>query len=239
MNESLFAHRRIVVTRAVAQGQPLVDQIERLGGESVVLPLIEIRDAEDDGDALRRVVCSLESDDWLVVLSPNGSTRVVPLLAPGTCKLAVIASGTGSAFVEAGWTIDLMPETASSEGLLEVFGSVELHGRVVIAQAEGGRQVLADGLRSRGVDVDTVVAYRNMVPTIDERAVDAARGADTVVFASPSAVRRYVDAVGVLPRSAVCIGSVTAAEATQAGFEVSIASAPTTDAQLAALREST
>lgn len=235
MNNPVLAGRRIVVTRAVAQGQPLVDAIRLHGGEVVVLPLIEIRDAEDGGAELRDCLRALTKDDWLVVLSPNGASRVVSLLGPDSCRLAVIASGTGSVFVDAGWTIDLMPETASSEGLLEDFGSVEVRGRVLIAQAEGGRTVLADGLRARGVDVEVAVAYRNVVPTIDEHVVDAARKADSVVFASPSAVRRYADVVGVIPANAVCIGTVTAAEAAQAGFEVSTAASPTTDAQLAAL----
>lgn len=235
MSASVLAGRRIVVTRAVQQGQPLVDEIHSHGGVAVVLPLIEIQDAEDGGEGLRRCLEALTEIDWLVVLSPNGAVRVVDLVDPAICRLAVIASGTAAVFEDAGWTVDLIPEITSSEGLLAAFRRTQVRGRVVIAQAAGGRRVLADGLAADGIDVESVVAYRNLVASIDTAAAEAAREADTVVFASPSAVRRYVDAVGLVPKRSVCIGTVTAAEAKEAGFEVTVSSEPTTASLLVAL----
>ena len=48
---------------------------------------------------------------------------------------------------------------------------------------------------------------------------------------------RYVEHVGPTPDSAVCIGTVTSAEAQDAGFDVAVAATPTTDAIVAALLE--
>lgn len=227
--------RRIVVTRAVAQGASLIEAIEQRGGDAVSLPLLELRDPEDGGAALRDALAELRPGDWLVMLSPNGARRVVQhaeaaLLTPGACLIAVIASGTAAVLESAGWTIHLRPEQASSVGLLQSFETLELKGRVLIAQADGGRKDLRDGLLARGVDVQTVVAYENVMPELDPDQVERALSSDTVVFASPSAVDRYAIYVGLQPLRALCIGGVTAAAALGHGFEVSIAPEPTVEA---------
>ncbi|MFT7474450.1 MAG: uroporphyrinogen-III synthase [Verrucomicrobiales bacterium] len=222
--------RQIVVTRAIEQAAALSEAIGEAGGSVVALPLLEIVDVEDGGLALREAIATLTPDDWLVVLSPNGASRVVDLVRPNPCSLAVIASGTAKVLEDAGWTVHLRPDTASSEGLLSAFDSIDVSGRVLIAQAKVGRPVLADGLRERGLDVSVVAAYHNVLPEVSETSVALARAADTVVFASPSAVDRYVEHVGDEPRRAICIGGVTAARALASGFDVTIAPEPTVPA---------
>lgn len=225
-----LAGSRIVVTRAPEQSKDLVDSITQAGGVAVELPLVQIEPIEDASKSLAAAVLNLGADDWLVVLSPNAARLVVEQVDPRSCKLAVLASGTAAVFEAAGWAIDLRPDIISSEGLLEAFETVAIAGWVLIIQAEGGRSVLQDGLRDQGVVVERIAAYRNVLPPLDKAAVDAALAANVVVFASPSAVRRYVEHVGVLPVRAVCIGGVTAGAAVAVGFETSIATAPTVEA---------
>lgn len=226
------------MTRAKPQAEELTQQIERYGGVAIGLPLLEIIDAEDGGVSLLDAVGRLRADDWLVLLSPNGARRVVSATThPKPSQLAVIAAGTAAVFEHAGWSVDLVPEVASSVGLLEAFGEVEINGRVVIAQAENGRAELAEGLRAQGVEVEVVVAYRNVMPPFDGDVAMAAADSDVVVFASPSAVERYTQNVGSIPVTAVCIGAVTAAAATEAGFEVALCGAPTVEAIIEALEQ--
>lgn len=224
-----------MVTRSTTQAGSLVDAIRQRGGLAVELPLLDIQDVTDGGAALREALNRLTADDWLVVLSPNGSVRVVDHLEVGMCHLAAIGSGTAAAFERAGWTVDLLPDEASSEGLASAFTNVAVRGRVVIVQAEGGREILTDILRSRGIDVEVVIAYRNLIPPVGEEMIKTAQMADTVIFASPSAVDRYVAAAGVNPAGAVCIGSVTAASARGAGFDVHVSEASTVDSLVRAL----
>lgn len=233
MNERPLDGVRVVVTRAAPQAAPLIAAIEDLGGAPVPLPLLELVDAEDGGAALREAVNGVSEADWLVVLSPNGAVRLPDGPFPG--KVAAIASGTAGALNEMGYTVDLVPEVASSVGLLDAFAATEFAGRVIIAQAEVGRPELADGLRERGVEVQVVAAYRNVMPEASPAVMAAALEADVVVFASPSAVTRYAEHVGHAPEGAVCIGSVTSAEAEAAGFHVAVADSPTTEAIVAEL----
>ena len=230
--------KEIVVTRAEPQARDLLDAIEQKGGTPIALPLLEIIDAEDGGASLAAAVERLEPSDWLVVLSPNGARRIVercsmdePSRRP---KLAVIAGGTGAVFDDAGWSADLVPEVASSVGLLEAFAKTPIEGRVLIAQAENGRTELFVGLGERGIDVDVVTAYRNVMPSLGPEA-ETALLADVVVFASPSAVERYVEHVGATPTAAVCIGAVTTEAAVAAGFSTTTCDAPTVSAIVAAL----
>lgn len=228
---------RIVVTRAKPQAAGLIAEIERCGGVAIGLPLLEIVDAEDNGASLAKSLHGLGPGDWLVVLSPNGARRVIAASGskPDGSRLAAIATGTATEFERSGWAVDLVPDTASSAGLLQAFSNIELEGTVLIAQAEVGRSELADGLRTRGVDVDVVAAYRNVMPPIDGDVAMAAADSDVVVFASPSAVDRYTQNVGSMPNAAVCIGVVTAATAREAGYTVSVAAAPTVDGIVEAL----
>lgn len=223
----------VVVTRAVVQAAPLIEAIENLGGAPVALPLLALVDAEDGGEALGLAVATATEDDWLMVLSPNGAVRLPDGPFPG--KVAAIAGGTALALEERGYAVDLIPGTASSVGLLEALTYVDFAGRVIIAQAEVGRPELADGLRERGVDVQVLAAYRNVMPELSAGAVVEALKADVVVFASPSAVTRYIEHVSLSPVRAVCIGSVTSGEADAAGFDVATADSPTTEAIVAEL----
>lgn len=102
-------------------------------------------------------------------------------------------------------------------------------GRILYPRAKEVRTELANGLREKGWIVDEVEAYRTVPAHMPEgasaRVLERATRADVVVFASPSAVRAYVDVIaregaGPLPKAAACIGPLTARAALAAGFDV-------------------
>ena len=157
------------MTRAEPQAAPLIDAIGQHGGIAIALPLLKIVDAEDGGVELADALERLEARDWLVVLSPNGARRIIERYrepSVGRPRLAVIGSGTESIFADVGFAADLIPEVASSVGLLEAFSKIAIDSRVLIAQAQNGRAELREGLAERGIDVETVAAYRNLMPAI-------------------------------------------------------------------------
>lgn len=218
MSGSLIG-RRIAVTRPEA-GQ-LADRLRAMGATVVHVPLIEITDPRDGGAALREALGRLASFDWLVVTSANGARRAGPGAAPHPhVRLAAVGPVTAGVLAEtAGRSVDLVPADAQAEGLLAEFPREP--ARVLLAQADRARTVLADGLTGMGHTVEAVTAYRTAarVPTPDELA--ALRDVDAVVLASGSAASSWADAVGTASGAVVvAIGPVTASAAAGCGVRV-------------------
>ena len=192
------------------------------------MPLIEIGDAADGGAALQAALDRLEAYEWLVVTSANGAQRVGDA-ARGhpAVRLAAVGPLSAAALVElAGRPVDLVPAVARAEGLLAEFPPEP--ARVLVAQADRARRVLADGLVARGHTVESVVAYRTVArrPSPDE--VTDLTTADAVLLASGSAAAAWADAIGAVAAPVlVAIGPVTASDAAARGLRVAhVATAP-------------
>ena len=136
--------------------------------------------------------------------------------ALGSAKVAAIGPGTADGLAQYRVVADLVPERFVAESLLDAFPAGA--GRVLLARAAVARDVLPDGLRAKGWDVDVVAAYEtHAVPwTGDERA------ADVVTFTSSSTVTRYLESGAPVPPVVACIGPVTAATARGHGLTVTI-----------------
>ena len=221
--------KRVVVPRAAHQAGALSERLRAAGLEPVEVPVIAIEDPDDGGAALRAALSELTTYDWLIVTSTNAAARVadVSRLAAET-KVAAVGPGTSDALRSAGIAVDLVPARNLAEGLLEEMPAG--NGRVLLPQADRARPVLAEGLRSKGWTVDTVVAYRTVAVRPPAEVVAAARGADAIAFTSASTVSSYVDAAGAgaVPHTVVCIGPITAGAAEAAGLEVSAVAEPHT-----------
>ena len=119
-----------------------------------------------------------------------------------------------------------MASPSTAEGLLDALPSEP--ACALLPRAEVARDVLPNGLRARGWDVDVLPVYRT-----EHRAVPDA-GADAIVFLSSSAVDSFVDANGASTAAAIaCIGPVTATTARQRGLDVTVES-PAGDAAVLA-----
>jgi uroporphyrinogen-III synthase len=116
-----------------------------------------------------------------------------------------------------------------AESLLEAFPAPDPSrapgsGRVLLARAAVARDILPEGLRARGWDVDVVDAYRTeRAPLSDEQAT-AVAAAEIVTFTSSSTVANLLDALGGRPVAPVvaAIGPVTAATARHHGLRVDV-----------------
>jgi uroporphyrinogen III methyltransferase/synthase len=203
---------RVVVTRAAADADELVDRIEALGHEAVRCPLIRVEPLGNDP-------VDVGAYDWVVVTSPNGARELRRRMRGRPARVAAIGAATAQAFGGA----DLVARVSTQEGLL---GELPWPaGRVLFAGAEGARTLLAEEL---GADV--VALYR----TVELRPAEAPEG-DLAVLASASAARVF-GALGTgIP--ALSIGPQTTAAARAAGVEV-VAEAETHDLDglVAALR---
>ena len=241
----------VVVTRPAQSSARLALALRREGATVVTLPSITVTGPADGGKALNEAVGGIRLYAWVAFTSANavagflGAVRDARVLSG--VRLAAVGRAT-AASLEAGHLVaDLVAERSSAAGLVEAFGAPGGPGnRVLFCRAPDSLPTFADGLRALGWSVDEVETYRTVAAGPDdgvtEEAVNRARRADAVVFASPSAVRGFVSALGDdpvsalgddpvsalgddpvsgapgLPPVAVCIGETTASEARRAGF---------------------
>jgi uroporphyrinogen III methyltransferase/synthase len=111
--------------------------------------------------------------------------------------VAAIGPGTAAALRERGIEADVVPERFVAEGLLEALAGEPLEGqRVLIARAAEARDVLPDGLRERGAEVDVVALYRTVAEPLGDVERQALKAATYVTFTSSSTVRFLLEAVG-------------------------------------------
>jgi uroporphyrinogen-III synthase len=224
---------RVVVTRSVDDAGSLSGKLAAVGFDVVEVPTIAIVGPVDGGAALRDALREPEALAWIVVTSGHGAARVAETLGDrrGDVKVAVIGPATASAARALGLAVELVPERFVAEGLLEVFPPPTADGgRVVVAQADLARPVLADGLRRQGWDVVAVEAYRTVAAEVSPAAAEAVSGADAVAFTSASTVDNFVAALGRdrVPPLVACIGPVTEEAARRHGLDGIVVASPHT-----------
>ena len=169
----------------------------------------------------------LAAYDVACVTSANGAELLLPgdVRALHGVRVAAIGPATVAALRARGIVPDVVPEEAVSESLLHALGDVAGQ-RVLVATAEGARDVLPDGLRERGAAVDVVHLYRTVPEPV---AADDVRGSDLVTFTSSSTVTNLAAALGdggLDGLAAASIGPVTSATLREHGVEPAVEADP-------------
>jgi uroporphyrinogen III methyltransferase/synthase len=139
--------------------------------------------------------------------------------------VAAIGPGTAAALATGGIKADLVPERFVAESLVEVFPEPGVDGgRVLLARAAVARDVLPDGLRALGWEVEVVDAYRTVPAAISDEQRALAATAEIATFASSSTVDHFVAAFGAaaVPPVVACIGPVTGVTARRHGLAVAV-----------------
>lgn len=221
----------------------MADLLRTAGATVHELPLTRIEPVP--GAPLTAAVDALVRYQWVLLTSVNAVEALAQALVTpahraiiGLKKLAVVGPATAAAASAHGWTTTLMPPPPryQAEALVDAMatrGDVE-GARMLYPAAEGARDVLPEGLRALGAEVDVVAVYRSVADDEGQgrlRALVAASALDLVVVAAPSAVDALLDALP--PEHArrlpvACIGPVTARAARVAGFPVKVESTAAT-----------
>lgn len=232
--------RRVVVTRARAQAQALVDLLEADGAEVLVFPCIEIVDPEDFAPA-DEALGRLDEYDWIVFTSANtverfagraaalGMDLVDAVSRARGLRVAAVGPATAAALVTRRLPPDFVPEDHVGEGVLEglLARGVGPGTRVLLPRALEARELLPTELGARGVQVDVVPVYRTVPGAGDPVVLERLRAgeADAVTFTSSSTVRNFVrltegiDLAGLVVAS---IGPVASKSAQELGLHVDV-----------------
>lgn len=224
---------RVIVTRPEADSPKLVARLAEHGIAALVVPAIEIEPVDAGGD-LDRQLSDLAGYDWVVVTSRNGARAISKAAMRLKSNLRVVrwaAVGVATAReLRAAGLTDVWLPVETSALAIAVELPVEPGQRILLARGSLADDDLSEPLRSRGADVNEVVAYVTREGPAASRALLARAFADStvdaVIFASPSAVRGLLSLAtddvrsAILAVPAICIGPRTAAGARAAGFAV-------------------
>ena len=237
-----FDHRplfgvRVLVTRSRTQAGALSELLSQEGAQPLEVPTIEIQPL-DDYTELDDALGELPDYDWVVFPSANAVEVVFDRLAGlgrdarafHSARVAAIGSATADSLRTRGIVADFVPEEFVSESVADGLSHRIASGqRVLLPQADIGRQALAEGLAAHGADVHKVTAYRTVTPqdSAARLATLLEEGVDVATFTSSSTVRNLAallegDLKGLAQVKIACIGPVTAAAARDAGLEVDI-----------------
>lgn len=199
----------IVITRPLAQAQPLSQRIAALGLSPVIFPLLDIEPLRDTTQ-LDAALASLRDYALAVFVSPNAIDAVFARISEWPAGVAVAVVGAGSrkrlahhGLTSANATIISPGETdrMDSEALLPKLDLDALRGkRVLIIRGETGRELLTDALRSASIDVTQLPAYRRLAPEMTEARCDMLRqlaaGDSDWIVTSSEALRILVQQAG-------------------------------------------
>lgn len=198
----------VVVTRPLGQTQELAAQVQALGRDAVVFPLLEITPLPDDSE-LRAVLADLRRYAMVVFVSPNAIDAAFGFIEswPSEVAIAVVGEGSRRALERHGVTDAnariFRPRDrfrTDSDTLLEVLDLESLRGKtVLVVRGESGREMLTNSLRAAHVNVEQVAAYRRRAPVLDaarRTQLQTLLACDsTWIVTSSEALRHLVDMV--------------------------------------------
>ena len=153
----------MLITRAVAQAEPMARAIRAAGGRPVLLPAIHIEaiDVTPPGGPA----------DWIIFISPNAveyGLQHVRAIVDAGAQVAAVGPTTARALAAEGMPQPLRARQGfDSESLLALSVFRNCGGsRIIVVRGVGGRPLLIDTLRERGATVTVLEVYRRDRPTL-------------------------------------------------------------------------
>ncbi len=249
----------IGITRPAERANEAVSFIEEHGGNALVAPTLELQ--VSNSQSLVNL-CKMAGElDWLIFTSPTGiislfkhCKELKERLSPN-CRIAVIGPRTGNFLEEKGLKTDVIATEYTAEGLLEIFGRVELHDKKIgIPKTMAARDALPDGLKKRGANIFVAEAYKSELPEDKSKVENLInsiinRKVDAVTFTSTLTVQNLFEMVKEEKKEeffkplknrevmVVAIGPVTAKPLEEQGIPVLIPEEYTVQAMLERLMD--
>lgn len=227
----LLSGKRILITASKVVASQLSKRIEALGGEPVVMSLIETKafQMQKFDESLKK----LSEYTWIVLTSRNGvrlffdrlKQNHIDMRSLAHLKFAVIGQGTKEALEDRGIYADCIPEDFCSQGLVQkLISLLDKHDKVLLARAKEASDILPLTLARAGIDYTAIALYETMPDMRKKQALNQTIDQiDYVILCSASAVRAYAKMIEdkhVPGAKLICIGPVTQKAAEAAGLEV-------------------
>lgn len=247
----------IAITRPIAQATKLNSLIRDNGGESISFPLIDIVPLEDYS-VFDSTIQALKTYDWAIFISSNAVQNGMPRVLsqfnelPSQLEFAAIGPVTACELMQMSTPNALISRVLipkgrfDSESLLSLAEMQNMQGkRVMIFRGIGGREVLADTLKTRGAEVTFAECYQRINPQIDCSQLEQLwrnKQLHAIVVTSSEAMRYLLEMThngsdDWLCNIQICVNHARIAEeAPNHSLKITVADAPGDDAMLTCLQ---
>jgi uroporphyrinogen-III synthase len=234
-----LAGRRVVVTRPREQAADWRTRLEALGAAVVELPLIQVT-KHYDKTSLVEIFAELTQYEWLIFTSANGARFFFEefhkgfddIRCLGLVRIACVGEATAEVVRGQHLRVELQPKKANAEELAQALLERETidSAKILVVTGNLNRDTLVDRLHDARAIVDRLPIYRTEETDLAADPVAGEfreKGADAILFASPSAAQSFFDQAAALklgPRArrplVGSIGSTTTAAMKQLGLPV-------------------
>ena len=209
----------LAITRNFVHAQDFSDLVKLEGGRTIALPTIEIvpKDPNVVQEFLNTVnekmhdYCAFMSSQAVNVLFDHASImntteQVISTLNSRT--VVAVGPKTKQTLIERGVDVQVVPQTYSSKGLVELFAKGNIvNKRIIIPRSEMSNEFIVKALSDLGMTVDELFLYsvRTSKPNsiwnsfallLEQQKIDG------IIFTSASAVRSFFEIVQkILPNT--------------------------------------
>lgn len=203
----------VLVTRPTHQAENLCQLIEQQGGIAVRFPTLEVvginpkpDNQPDNLSIATNPLPKLSNLHWLLFISANAVNfalkanggKIAQLKA---MQIAAVGQATAKALQKAGLQVNVLPKAGfDSDALLAMPELQQVNGQnILIVRGLGGREELANVLRSRGANVDYWEVYQRIIPDVDNAEVVSLleqNKLDVIVITSCEALQNLLTMLG-------------------------------------------
>ncbi len=197
-----FEHRplfgkKIAITRAPHQSFKLGEILTEAGAEIIYCPTIDISPIKPN-KRLSQAIDTVHQYSCIIFTSTNAVSLFFEILysrdkdtrALAGIKILPIGQATASFLESKGIIPDYLPDTFTSEGIVEILKAAEVTGKkFLLPRAEEARDIIVKFIKNKGGICDVIPIYRTALPKhvapLDEKP-------DIVTFTSSSTAKNFV-----------------------------------------------
>lgn len=194
------------ITRPAGQARNLTKLLEEQGANVFHLPLMQIETLPQD-KKLEKKIKKINEYDMAFFISTNAAQIGMELIEthfPSLPKeIQYFTPGPTTARVLESYGLDVAyPKKAMSTEALLILPEIrkilqnksKKKKRAVIFRGSGGRELLANALRSKGVDVDYIELYKRVLPEYKDtylKGILKSKKPDGIIFSSAEAIYNF------------------------------------------------
>jgi len=204
---SVLAGKRVAITRAAEQSQPLLAALREQGAYPILLPMIAFA-SPDDLQPLDDALRHLPQYHWVFFTSQNAvralqeraeHLKVLLCEATGCAQIAAVGPATAEAARAAGLSVTYVAKEHNGVALAQELQGEVRGKRVLLPRSDRANHDLVETLQRLGAHPTEIIAYKTLRPAPDDRhnlETILQDVPDAILFFSPSAVHHLRELLG-------------------------------------------